>query len=741
MKTSLAILLVGCVSLPFASTAAAQTATPPNGAAKPAPASSTTVEPIIVTAERVQTLENKTPIAVTVLSGGQLRSAGITDPSTLRDFVPNFAIDPGNNNRITIRGVTSFNTGPAGDPSAAFLLDGVYIARGEDTDINFYDIARIEVLRGPQGTLYGRNSTAGVVDVITNAPTDKYQGAINVTGGDYGTFLVDGMVNIPVGERLALRAAVGYDRQDNYLRPAPGDPITLGLARDDLSGRIEGLITLSNQASLLLKVDYRSWWPDSTQASVLQTNFFNLSDPTAPVYIPGSSEVQRTLTYDQSIRPAQNNDTWGVSGEFKWDLGPLALTYLGSHRETNLNEAFNFFFFGALGVYERDRHQQDSQELRFATTASGPFRAQFGAYYFREQGDNTEVSPIPGFFPFLNEILSPTKATSYAGFGQATYDLTPKLHVTAGVRYTHDDKSQVGGEALQFTPTFNPATDLLFESKAHVTFDKVTWRAGLDYDLNANSLLYASVATGYKSGGFNAGCLPGSMFNGLMCNQPVPADILFYKPETLTAYEAGAKLRLADNTLQLNAAGFYYDYTNLQLQSIVQLNGLPSGQITNAAGVHVGGVELAAVYIPSSRHRLEASVNYLDAYYTNYFPLGVGVAPSYAGKPLDNAPKFTATLGYTYTQPLSVGGSVAFGVYTRYSSDYVVSSFTVPVQFRQPSFTKTNLTLTYRPDDDRWYIQAFVKNLEDHIQITSAALDSVNISEPRTFGVRVGAKF
>jgi iron complex outermembrane receptor protein len=696
------------------------------------------VEQVVVTAERTETLESKTPIALSVLGGTTLVTSGITDPSLLPQYVPNFSIDPGNANRITIRGVTSFDTSTKGDASAAFLLDGVNIARSDDIDVTFYDLDRIEVLRGPQGTLYGRNSTAGVVNVISRRPTNTYEASVNATAGTYGTVLADGMLNLPVNDVLALRAAIAYDRHDNYLYPKAGDPYALGLARDNTSGRLQGLVKLGEKASLLLKVDYRRWTPDATQTSVLQTNFFNLSNPTQPVYFDSSSRAQRTLTYDQAIAQTQNNHTWGVSGELNWDLGPLALTYLGSHRETALNEAFNFFFFFANGVHEVDNHSQDSHELRFATTGSGPLKAQFGLYYFRES-DN-QVSNVAFGPEFLSSLAAP-EAKSYAAFGQATYEVTPGLRLTAGLRYTHDQKSQTAGTAFQAGPVFNPATDTLQQTAADVSFHNTSWRLGADYDLDAASMLYATISTGYKAGGFNAGCLAGSTVAGKPCGQPLPANVLFYRPETVTSYEVGAKHHALDNRLRVNADAFYYDYSDLQLQTIVLLNGNPSGEISNAAKAKIYGLELDGTWVPSERHRLQATVAYLHATYEDYFPKGQGVPPSYAGKSLDNSPHVTISLGYTYTQPIAGPGTVAFDVYSHYSADYVVSSFTTPVQFRQPAYTKTNISLTYRPVVGRWYVQAFGKNLEDKIQITSAALQSVNITEPRTFGLRAGVEF
>ncbi len=730
MRASPTLFFVGCLSAPFVSTQALAQNTASDS------------EDIVVTAQRVESLASKTPIALTVLRGDDLDDQGVYDSSTLAQYVPNFQIDPGNTSRITIRGVTSFDFTGKGDPSAAFLLDGVYIARPADADIAFFDQARIEVLRGPQGTLYGRNSTAGVVNVISNRPTNEFEAALNAGVGNLGTLQADAMINIPVTDGFALRAAGSWDRHDNYLFPAAGDPIELGDSRDELSARVQGLITFSSDASLLIRGDYRELGADSIQSSVLLTNFFNLTDPLNPRYFDSDSRIQRTLTYNQAIAGSESGHNWGLAAEFNWNLGPVELTYLGSHRETDLDQTSSFFFFVATPVFIADQHSQDSHELRLATTGNGPFRAQVGVYYFKERVETTTLSVLPpGFgFGFFNIIENPTKARSYAAFGQATFDITPELHLTGGLRYTRDRKSRVGGSALQFGPVFNPATDFLTPDDAAVEFDKVTWRLGIDYDLNANSLLYASVSTGYKSGGFNGGCLPAPG-----CTNP--NAFLFYEPETLTAYEIGAHLRFDNNRLQFNAAAFYYDYTNLQLLSIVTLNGAPSGQITNAAAAEVMGVELDATYVPNARHRLQAAVTFLDADYVDYFPLGAGNPPSFAGRPLDSSPEFTLSGGYTYTQPIGSNYSLLFNVYSRYSSSYVGTGFTTAVQYRQPSFTKTNLTLTFRPNDERWYVQLFARNLENDIQITNVvvaspfAVGSANISEPRTFGVRTGIRF
>lgn len=751
MKRSIRNAAVSIAAL-TASPALAQVATTstPSSAGQDAPAgvdpAPTATDDIVVTATRESTLLSKTPIALTAITGQGLRDTGITDARSLGNNVPNLNI--AQTGQITIRGVSSTDTTEKGDPSAAFLMDGIYIARPGDVLGSFYDIERVEVLRGPQGTLYGRNTTAGVVNVISARPVYKFAASVDGEYGNMDNRNVTGMVNVPLGSSLAIRAAVNYDRQDNYLRKGVPMAIDLDPFRDALSGRLSigGEIGKFN---FVVRGDYAEFKGVNIQTLPL-ANFYGPLTPTIdPVYIAREAEAQRSLNVALTAPGTRNNKAYGVTGEFSYDFGFAELTYLGSYRETKRDELFSGLLNGVIpqrGVSSGDYRQQ-SHELRAAFGRGQPLHGQVGGYFFREKSANSLVygAPISQLVGGANGVgygfvQDPTISRSIAGFGQLTYDLTSNLHVTGGIRYTEDEKSRVGATILDVR---NPATSVVTRitvapNNADRTFKKTTWRAGVDYDAPGLGLIYGSVSTGYKAGGFNDGCVAGT---GTGCT--LSQGSLYYQPETLTAYELGFKFRFLDNAFRLNASAFHYDYSGLQLS---QVAGSPPVTLTrNAAKAKVDGIELEAAILPGSNDRFDLSFVYTDARYTNFFPNPVARPTlSFDGRQLDRAPKEVAAAGYTHTFPLGNGSRIEAAARTRLSSEYFLQDLNNLSQFRQPSFTKTDVTLTYRAPEGQWYIQGFAKNLENAITLTGAASGltaGVQIEEPRTYGVRAGFKF
>lgn len=269
------------------------------------------------------------------------------------------------------------------------------------------------------------------------------------------------------------------------------------------------------------------------------------------------------------------------------------------------------------------------------------------------------------------------------------------------------------------------------------SFSKTTWRAGIDYD-SPLGLVFASVATGYKAGGFNDGCEAGT---GPGCSQSVSA--LYYNPETLTAYEAGFKFKFGPQ-FRLNGTVFHYDYAGLQLTQSVNICGpngnLPCSVTRNAAASKVDGVELDAELRPSNRLTVRLAANYLDAHYDSFVPeSGVNLS----GRPLDRSPKWTWAVGANYTVPVGEGRLVA-SAQTRFSSRYELADLGTYAYFFQPAFTKTDISLSYHAPDDRFFVSAYARNLEDSIVVTQATAGTfgvANFGDPRQFGVRVGTKF
>ncbi|HEX7885865.1 MAG TPA: TonB-dependent receptor [Phenylobacterium sp.] len=697
------------------------------------------IDEVVVTATRVQTLASKTPVALTAITGEGLTAAGITNPTTLGEQVPNLSIVRGNGLQITIRGVTSTDGTEKGDPSAAFLLDGIYIARPQAQEVSFYDLKRVEVLRGPQGTLYGRNTTAGLVNLITATPEHEFGGSIDGVYASFDTIQLTGVVNVPVNEKVALRAAVNYDRRDSYLREGVASPVTLDPFKKNLSGRLSALFDFTDDMSLVVRADYSEIRGVPTNA-VFSTNFFNgpFTVGSMPVYVDRGAKTQRTLDYAPLWQTSRDNSTWGVQAEYNWSFAPdLTLTYLGAYREFTRHEKSDFVR-GRNRATSDGNYWQNSQEVRLAYQHEA-LQFQAGGYYFKERSGieffilDPQNLGLPANATRFGFPQDPTIAESYAGFAQATYEVAPQLKLTAGVRYSHDDKSRVG--ATVFDTTAGNRV-VLQTNNAQRNFEKVTYRLGADYDISSLGLVYVTFSTGYKAGGFNDGCETGTAPG---CGQT--AGALYYQPETLTAYEGGFKFHFNELGLRLNGALFHYDYKGLQLSSLTNVCGGPCQVTTNAAKAKVDGAEFEATYAPVEHHRLDLNLNWLRARYADFHPTP---AFDFAGLALDRSPKWSGAVGYSYTR--SVGeGSIVAAARVRFSERYRLTQLSPVVFFRQPSFHKTDLTLTYNAPEDRYYLQAFAKNLENEIALTSATnsatASTAVFEDPRTVGVRVGYHF
>lgn len=712
---------------------------------------------IIVTANRTESRLSKTPIAMTAISQDGLRDAGIVDARSLGQAVPNLQISTDRDNaRVAIRGVTSADTTEKGDPSAAFLLDGVYIARSADILGSFYDLERIEVLRGPQGTLYGRNTTAGVINVISARPKAEFEASGDAYFGNYGQRGATAMVNMPLGGDLGLRAAVNYERMDNVIKLADTSGGKLLPARDNFSARLSFGGTLGDAFKFVIRGDYSN--ANGSMLNVLPlTNAFDTSVAKGvdQPYKDNLSNDQR-LTFPWALAGPDQRDYkfGGIMGEFSYDLGFAELTYLGSYRETHRDDTRNYIVgsFASNPAVYRGRFNQWSHELRAAFGQGNPLHGQVGLYYFREKSDlslilgppeaNGPGGPNAIGFGFLQ---GPTKSTSKGAFGTLTYDITPELHLTGGVRYTKDEKSRNGLTVTRYPSTaVSPCGALQCTLNTNIAaneWSKTTWKVGVDYD-SSLGLIFASVSTGYKAGGFNDGCLTTS--GGVGCI--LTPSTLYYQPENLTAYEAGAKLRLAEG-VRLNLSVFHYDYSGLQLSQVVT-SPVPGNRTSNAAKAKVDGIEVETNITPYEGGQFSVGLNYLDARFAEFIPdvtFPNTTSPlSFEGKQLDHAPSWTANLGYTHTFKLGNDADVEFGVRSLISSSYVITNLGTLSQFKQPSYTKTDLTLTYDAPEKRYYVQAFLKNLENELTVSQAQggrLANVQFEQPRTYGVRLGFKF
>jgi len=718
---------------------------------------------IIVTAQKIAQPVLKTPVALSAITGDDLKAAGVTNAIDLADNVPSVWISQDTGKaQIAIRGVASTDMTEKGDPSAAFHIDGAYISRAEAQLGSFFDLERVEVLRGPQGTLYGRNATAGALNVITHKPERKFSAKLGAEFGNYNTVRLDGMINVPLNETFSLRAAVNSNKHDSYLKPGPNSGLKLE-SQDDYAGRVHLLANFTKSTSLLVTAE-TSHVGGGPSSPVPITNFFsgtvtgNLPFSPAgqgnnvknPIYVDRGSDAQLTAAWNYAVNwPAgtplagkplnagKSRNADALRGEFKTSFGSVDLTYQLAHLKTDLDEIFNGVFFGFpfFGSIQGGA-TSTSHELRLNNNDSGPLRWVAGAYKFDEQAHRettfrTLITAPFGSFTVTVPFRPVVNNQSNALFGQATYSLSDSVRVTAGVRVTRDEKS--GSDPLAGTAATAPATSSPAAYNQSVKFSNTSYRLGLDYDLDKTTMLYGALATGYKAGGFNDQSLAGT-----------------YKPEQLASLEGGVKGKFLNNALQLSAGVFHYNYKDLQLASVSCPDGTPAscGSVTtNAAAAKVDGAEFEGRLNVGTAGRLNMAVSLVNAKFKDYKPINHPVndptaVVDWSGQRLDRAPASTVNLGYTHTFRLGSGADFVAYVGTRYSAAYMISTADDgAIRYTQPAFHKSDASLTYNDPSSTYNIQLFVKNIENKITFGTRVPGSFAVSDPRTFGVRGSYNF
>ena len=718
------------------------------------------LEEVVVTATRRETSLSDTPVSITALGGDNLIKEGVTDVFGMADSVPNIAIaqiDGGLN--VTIRGVTSSDSTEKGDPSVNFMLDDVVIARPQAQGTSFYDVARVEVLRGPQGTLFGRNTTGGAINVITNKPnTEAVEGRVDASVGTYNSRNVTGVVNVPVNDNVAVRAAVNYDKQDNYLQ---GGALALGNLeefKDNLSFRLSGLYQWETGE---LNVSFDKSTIDGSRQNFLPVeSFYDVLDADGAFTVgsdaPARFSVDESVfdvNYNVAFAPTQNNETDGVRVAFTQSLDMFDVNYIGSSRDFSSAVLEARPVSGSDITYRYDfggEFTQESHELRLSSNDDGALEWQVGYFTFSEESVNyLTINFAPNGAagaPGLGFFQGPTTSDSSGLFGQATYSLNDTTRLTLGARYSEDEKSQRGYTVADFAPggferLARPTDDTPYNNVLDYKSDETTWKVGIDHDLSEETMVYANVSKGYKAGGFNGGCEIGTG-DPALCT--FTRDVMYYNPETIISYEAGAKAFMFDNTLKFDAVAFVYDYSDLQVTSIIEyLPGQTGAFTSNAASSTIKGFELDSQYLASANDEFVFTVTYLDSQYDEFMP---NPSVDLSGNALSKTPKWTFTAGYTHTIMLADGATIDAGIKTKVSDSFTMFNGAFNNFWVQPGYSKTSLNVGYTSADDSWYANAFVKNLENSIVVstinaTGSARRYVQAEAPRTAGVSVGYKF
>jgi iron complex outermembrane receptor protein len=721
-------LLGAALILPLASLhAAAQTV--PQG-----------VENVVVTAQKRSQKAQDVPITITVLDSKALRRLDVRSSDELAEYVPSVQIampsGRGNQPLINIRGIglNDTNTNNAG-PNGVYV-DEVYQASPAGQTFQTFDLSRVEVLKGPQGTLYGRNTTGGAINYVTNKPTDEFAASEDIQYGSFNTVSTESMVNGQIAPHVDGRLAVQYTYSDGYFKDLTDGNTTNG--NNDLAYRGEVAADVSDDLSLLFNfhggnVNRR---PDEyKQVGVLDGA---LGGMCADDQILGGqcTDVYGYKApkgfYEGYYNRDQNLYINALGGSVRadWRLGDITLTSLTAwetshklHPEDTDAEPYNLIQIN-YGVKSTDI----TQELH-ATGGGETYHWLVGVYALNEhltqdqpivllEDINQVVGPLIGD-PVIGNGLAERARTlngqfteSYAAFGQSDFQLFPGARLTLGGRLTYEHKTfdAFSQASFQENGVF-PAPTTLYDINENIANRAGSYRAAFDYKLLPAVLTYVSISTGFKSAGFNGGFLANDVPDALEQLKPI-------KPEYITAYETGFKSDFLDQRLRFNAAAFYYSYRDEQTYNLIQapssggaVGALPLTVLTNAPTATIKGAEFEIDATPVKHLTTSVSLSFLDARLGRFVSdVGSGPVQNLSGNQLPNAPRFNAIMQADYAYPLPRGDVVDLSSVLSYRSHQFFESNNDPL-VAQNGYWLVDARLSYDTADKHWEVAAIGKNL------------------------------
>ncbi|KHK93204.1 TonB-dependent receptor [Novosphingobium malaysiense] len=788
-----------------------------SGSQAAASGASTGLGEIVVTATRRSTDLQSTPVSVSAVDSTLIAQAAPRDLGDVAAFVPNFSaatIANFNAASFAMRGVGQTSIIVYFEPPVAVLVDDFVVPSVQTQLLDTFDVAQVEVLRGPQGTLFGKNTTGGVVTVTTKKPVLNYVGVEGRAEiGDFGEKKVQAALNVPIGDIAAFRLVGGYEYSDGYYKngacygPVTGfvpnkfdgatgclDNSTLG-GKDVWQARAKLLVEPTPDLRALFQYEWirdRSEVVPSVNENYLYTgnnafltDLLGLTDPSAQ----GTDPLDRAAYTGRNdgllyMDKGQRISVDGIYANIEYDTGFGTFTSVSGYRYQRSRIPNSYAGATAVGsdgqllsffdATRDDNRKTWQQELRFASDFSGPFNFVAGGFYQRDKIDFC-VGQILGFLdltsgplpfgewnntPYL--LCNAQNAKSRALFLEGTFKPTDKLTITAGGRYTWDDKTWYGRQQT-FIPAlgggFDPSITIdhaldasVFKYPAGVVtvsdkWREPTYRASVSYQANDDLYLYATYSHGYKGGGFNDQIGGFAAFGSDLdaFRQAARAT----DPEKADSYEAGFKSQFLNNRLRFNATAFYVKYKDLQKQLNVpiEVNGQPN-QVTlfvNAASATVKGLEIETQANPIEGLTLRGVLGYQDGKYNSYTANNAGYDLSTA--PLDRAPKWQWTIDGTYSLPLgdnykvTFNGNVAYtgrNLNTQAIDDPLGNTFL-------NARTLVNASITLAQVDSKYYIRAIGKNLTNEryrvgVQNVAGLWLNSQYGPPRYFGLELGFK-
>jgi iron complex outermembrane receptor protein len=701
------------------------------------------LDDVKVTARKTVESAQDVPIAVTSFSREDLQDAQADNLDSLNGAVPNMNLVQGRGSassaNIYIRGIGQPDALQTFDPGVGVYVDGVYLSRIQGALMSLHDVERIEVLRGPQGTLYGKNTIGGAVNVVTRRPDGESAGEVQLLAGDYGKLATNVYYKGAISDRTSASVSALY-RLDN------------GFVTDRVSGQhyndrdnTSVRFLLHSEVNERLSWDFSLDYTDQENALTLGRQeapliALDFADLTSPVLLglPAVGE------YDFSGRTSFNNDE---NQELRHLGASFTLDYvindqwqfksITAHRDL-VSDSFidiDASEFELGDVFVGVDQQQFSQEFQFLFDNGEGFNAVIGAYYLQEDVPSHQEAYADDFLrfdgiplDFLRTIDDDLETTSYALFAQGNWQLNDLWGLTAGIRYSKDDK-----DYFRTTTTFSqlgPFLEGTFAFEDSDSWDSVTPMVSVDYQLSDDSMIYASVAKGFKSGGFNGRA------NGA-------ADVSSFKPETVWTYEIGGKSQFLNNRMRLNYAVFTSDYEDFQARVAEDISSFP---VINAAELDISGAELELTWLLSASTSVYSSLGYLNSEYKTFFDFRQPDQDRSDDIP-PFSPEWTFRIGMNHVVYLDNGAMLRFGLNGNYTDDMYLSVDNQET-LTQDDYWVFNAYAVYDFANPAWSLSIGGKNLTDEVYKVDAQefssvgnIQTAYYGDPRTWYAAFNYRF
>lgn len=711
------------------------------------------LEEIVITAQKREQSLQDVSTAVTAMTSDRLQDAGVSDITSLQFYSPSLTIGTtfGYAN-LFMRGL-GLNTAFANvDPSVTLYVDGAVISQPSAQLFSFFDLERVEVLRGPQGTLYGRNATGGTINLLAKKPTDEQEGFFRVTGGDYNLFQTEGGIGGPLTERLSARFAFQtIDRNGYGINEVTGNDID-DSNRKAFRGQL--LYRASDTVDVLLAAEY-GVENDASNAFLFKRKTFPGS--TLPQAIaPGDGGFAvGERNFASNIDPENDRETFSITGTVDWEINEkLSFKNIMNYRKTDIA---NYQDLDASSIVNSSIQEftfdseQFSEEMQFVYT-DDRFRAIAGFYYFKEDLFHTnkvDTLKLGGSFTSVagdtekRVDLSGTGQTrSWALFWNASFDVTEKITLKGGGRYTKDTRN-ISNDNIIWVAGGAVRLDAVFTDEE--TFTDYNNEVGIEWRPNDDMMLYYTFSEGFKAGS-------GQLSSGIL-NPVTGANII--DPETIINHEVGLKSMWLESSLMLNLAAYYYKVDGIQLDRTIP--GGPTGFMNvfeNATTQKAKGVELEATWAATDQLRFSATVAYQDTEFgsfttadpTNVLNLTGVDNVDILGNQARQAPKWAWNLHGDYLFPLSNDGTLTLSGDVSYKGDHFFSEFNNNI-LHQGAYTLFDARIRYTSPSEQWSVELWGKNLSNELvesgnfALATGRIIVKTLLPPRTWGIIAGYKF